>query len=262
MPRLVRLDAARTGGSIREALAAAFGPKTKAILLNNPMNPAAKVFTARRARPDRRPRHRATTPIAICDEVYEHILFDGRRHVPLMTLAGHARADDPHRLGRQDLLADRLEGRLRHRGAARCSTRSPRRTSSRPSRRRPICRRRSPTASARTTPTTARSPATSRRSATGSPPASRELGFGVAPCAGTYFITADVGAARPRRQTTSSSAAHDDGGRRHRGARSRRSTPTPPRPSFVRFCFSKRDAVLTGALDRLGRWVERRKPAA
>ena len=28
--------------------------------------------------------------------------------------------------------------------------------------------------------------------------------------------------------------------------------------SFVRFCFSKRDAVLDGALDRLARWVDRR----
>ena len=24
---------------------------------------------------------------AVCDEVYEHLVFDGRRHVPLMTLA-------------------------------------------------------------------------------------------------------------------------------------------------------------------------------
>jgi aspartate/methionine/tyrosine aminotransferase len=71
----------------RDALAAAFGPKTKAILLNNPMNPAARVFT----------RDELTfiaelvvahDAFAICDEVYEHILFDGRAHVPLMTLPG------------------------------------------------------------------------------------------------------------------------------------------------------------------------------
>jgi N-succinyldiaminopimelate aminotransferase len=31
---------------------------------------------------------------------------------------------------------------------------------------------------------------------------------------------------------------------------------------FVRFCFSKRDAVLDGALDRLARWVERKNGGA
>lgn len=70
-----------------DALAAAFGPKTKAVLLNNPMNPAAKVFGLEDLTviADLCIRHDA---YAICDEVYEHILFDGRRHVPLMTLPG------------------------------------------------------------------------------------------------------------------------------------------------------------------------------
>ena len=70
-----------------DALAAAFGPKTKAILLNNPMNPAARVFTGDELAliADLVIRHDA---YAICDEVYEHILFDGRRHMPLMTLPG------------------------------------------------------------------------------------------------------------------------------------------------------------------------------
>ncbi|MBI09781.1 MAG: aminotransferase [Rhodospirillaceae bacterium] len=71
----------------REALRAAFTAKTKLILLNNPMNPAAKVFT-----------HDELTFIAelvvahdayaVCDEVYEHIAFDGRGHTPLITLPG------------------------------------------------------------------------------------------------------------------------------------------------------------------------------
>ena len=34
-----------------------------------------------------------------------------------------------------------------------------------------------------------------------------------------------------------------------------------PPTSFVRFCFSKRDAVLDGAAERLARWVERRERA-
>ena len=45
-------------------------------------------------------------------------MFDGRRHMPLIALPGHARAHGQDRLGRQDLLAHRLEGRLRLRGAA------------------------------------------------------------------------------------------------------------------------------------------------
>ena len=45
MPRLVRLEPP-DWTLPRDALAAAFGPKTKAILLNSPMNPCGKVFTA------------------------------------------------------------------------------------------------------------------------------------------------------------------------------------------------------------------------
>ena len=113
MPRFVRL-APPDWELPRAELAAAFGPKTKAILLNTPMNPSGKVFTAAELAfiADLLLRHDA---YAICDEVYEHLTFDGGRHIPLMTLPGHARADDADRQRRQDVLADRLEGRLRHR---------------------------------------------------------------------------------------------------------------------------------------------------
>ena len=59
-PRLVRLTPPDWRLD-RRALAAAFGPRTKAILLNDPMNPAAKVFTAGRAGCDRRAVRRSTT---------------------------------------------------------------------------------------------------------------------------------------------------------------------------------------------------------
>ncbi|MEO5375198.1 MAG: aminotransferase [Alphaproteobacteria bacterium] len=69
----------------RAALAAAFSARTKLLLLNNPTNPCGKVYTiedltfiAELARD-----HDA---IVVCDEVYEHLVFDGRRHIPLMTL--------------------------------------------------------------------------------------------------------------------------------------------------------------------------------
>lgn len=70
-----------------EALAAAFGPKTKLILFNTPMNPTAKVFTSRELEliAQLAQQHDA---YAVCDEVYEHLVFDGRDHIPLITLPG------------------------------------------------------------------------------------------------------------------------------------------------------------------------------
>ncbi|WP_299439919.1 aminotransferase [uncultured Rhodospira sp.] len=86
VPRMVRVEPPHWTLP-REALAAAFSDKTKLILLNSPMNPSAKVFDADELAfiADLVSRHDA---YAVCDEVYEHLVFDGRRHVPLMTLPG------------------------------------------------------------------------------------------------------------------------------------------------------------------------------
>jgi len=86
VPKLVRLSPPKWELP-RAELAAAFGPKTKAILLNTPMNPAGKVFTAAELAfiADLLQRHDA---YAVCDEVYEHLTFDGWKHIPLMTLPG------------------------------------------------------------------------------------------------------------------------------------------------------------------------------
>jgi aspartate/methionine/tyrosine aminotransferase len=86
VPRLVRLTPPKWELP-RAELAAAFGPKTKAILLNTPMNPTGKVFTAAELAfiADLLQRHDA---YAVCDEVYEHLTYDGWRHIPLMTLPG------------------------------------------------------------------------------------------------------------------------------------------------------------------------------
>jgi N-succinyldiaminopimelate aminotransferase len=70
-------------------LAAAITPRTRLILLNTPHNPTGKVFTADEL---------ATVAelavahdlVVVADEVYEHITFDGRRHVPIATLPGMA----------------------------------------------------------------------------------------------------------------------------------------------------------------------------
>jgi aspartate/methionine/tyrosine aminotransferase len=86
VPKLVRLQPPKWELP-RAELAAAFGPKTKAILLNTPMNPASKVFTAAELAfiADLVQKHDA---YAVCDEVYEHLTFDGWRHIPLMSLPG------------------------------------------------------------------------------------------------------------------------------------------------------------------------------
>ena len=86
VPRFVRLEPP-DWALPRAALADAFGPATKAILLNSPMNPCGKVFTEEELGfiAELVLRHDA---YAICDEVYEHLTFDGARHIPLMTLPG------------------------------------------------------------------------------------------------------------------------------------------------------------------------------
>ncbi len=70
-----------------EALEAAFSEHTKLIVLNSPMNPASKVFTRDelQAIADLLVKYDA---YAICDEVYEHLIFDGREHISLATLPG------------------------------------------------------------------------------------------------------------------------------------------------------------------------------
>ncbi|MBN8733971.1 MAG: aminotransferase class I/II-fold pyridoxal phosphate-dependent enzyme, partial [Acidobacteria bacterium] len=70
-----------------DELRAAFSAKTKAIILTSPHNPTGKVFT--RAELEQiAALCREFDTLAITDEIYEHILYDGAEHVPLMTLEG------------------------------------------------------------------------------------------------------------------------------------------------------------------------------
>jgi aspartate/methionine/tyrosine aminotransferase len=72
-----------------DELSAAFGPKTRAIIINSPNNPTGKVFS----------RAELTTIAALCqqwdvlaitDEIYEHIVYDGHPHVPMAAIDGMA----------------------------------------------------------------------------------------------------------------------------------------------------------------------------
>ncbi len=238
-----------------DALAAAFGPKTKAILINDPMNPAGRVFTRDELQliADLVIAHDC---FAICDEVYEHIVFDGRPHVPLMTLAGmRERAIRIGSAGKTFSLTGWKVGYV---------TAAPHLLD--------------PVTKAHQFTTFVTPPNFQKAVAyglgkgdayyaalAGDLQAKRDrfaaglerLGFGLAACEGTYFITADVSQLRLnvddadlcKRMTVEAgvtavpvSAFYGD------------DAPA----TFIRFCFSKKDAVLDGALERLGRWIEGR----
>jgi aspartate/methionine/tyrosine aminotransferase len=86
IPRFVRLEPP-DWRLTEERLAAAFTPKTRAVLFNNPLNPSGTVFP--REDLERLARFCcASNAVAICDEVWEHVIFDDRPHVPLITLPG------------------------------------------------------------------------------------------------------------------------------------------------------------------------------
>jgi aminotransferase len=70
-----------------DELRRAFSPRTKAIILNSPGNPTGRVFE----------REELELIASLCqefdalvitDEIYEHIIYDGARHVPMMTIPG------------------------------------------------------------------------------------------------------------------------------------------------------------------------------
>ncbi|MCG7593247.1 pyridoxal phosphate-dependent aminotransferase [Mycobacterium sp. PSTR-4-N] len=84
----MRLDDGRFAIDV-EALRAAITPKTAAIIVNSPHNPTGTVAG------DEELRALAEVAVAadllvITDEVYEHLVFDGRRHLPLAGYPGMA----------------------------------------------------------------------------------------------------------------------------------------------------------------------------
>ena len=72
-----------------DELAAAFNEKTKAIILNTPNNPTGKVFT-RDELDAIAALCRKWDAMAISDEIYEHIIYDGQQHIPIATIPGMA----------------------------------------------------------------------------------------------------------------------------------------------------------------------------
>jgi len=85
-PRFVRLRAPDWSFDADE-LARAFSNKTKAIILNTPNNPTGKVFSRAEMETirDLCVRHNA---FLITDEIYEHMLYDGAKHISAATIEG------------------------------------------------------------------------------------------------------------------------------------------------------------------------------
>ncbi|RLB72623.1 MAG: aminotransferase [Deltaproteobacteria bacterium] len=88
VPRYVELQAPDWCFEVAE-LEAAFTEKTRAIIINTPHNPTGKVFSQAELEviAELCCRHDV---LAITDEIYEHILYDGARHLPLAKLPGMA----------------------------------------------------------------------------------------------------------------------------------------------------------------------------
>ncbi|HXG91155.1 MAG TPA: aminotransferase class I/II-fold pyridoxal phosphate-dependent enzyme [Blastocatellia bacterium] len=70
-----------------DELATAFNDKTKAIIINTPNNPTGKVFSREELETIARLCHKWNV-VAITDEIYEHILFNDKKHIAMATLDG------------------------------------------------------------------------------------------------------------------------------------------------------------------------------
>lgn len=71
----------------RAALDAVASPRTRLIVVNNPVNPAGAVLSHAELA-DLAAFCVERDLIAICDEVWEHVVYDGARHIPLMAFPG------------------------------------------------------------------------------------------------------------------------------------------------------------------------------
>jgi len=87
-PRFVPLEAPEYALDL-DRLRAAFNANTKAIIINTPHNPTGRVFTREELEGVARLCQEFDV-VAITDEIYDRIIYDGRQHIPLATLPGMA----------------------------------------------------------------------------------------------------------------------------------------------------------------------------
>jgi N-succinyldiaminopimelate aminotransferase len=86
VPKFIRLEPPHWRFD-EEMLARAFSPKTRLVMFNNPLNPTATVFPREDLELLARYCQKFDV-VAVCDEVWEHVTFDGRKHIPLIALPG------------------------------------------------------------------------------------------------------------------------------------------------------------------------------
>lgn len=68
-------------------LAAVFSARTRLVIINNPLNPSASCF-GRAALELLAKYAEASEAVVLCDEVWEHVRFDGREHVSVLQVPG------------------------------------------------------------------------------------------------------------------------------------------------------------------------------
>ncbi|MBA4788235.1 MAG: aminotransferase [Rhizobiales bacterium] len=247
VPRLVRLQP--PGWRItREALAQVFSPRTKLVLFNNPQNPTGVVHS--REEMQLIAEHcLAFDAIAVCDEVWEHIIFDGCRHLPMMALPGMR--ERTVKIGS----AGKIFGMTGWKVGLVCAAPPLMKVLSKAHQFLTF-----------TTPPNLQAAvayglgkedgyfegmrADLQRSRDRLATGLSELGFPVLPSAGTYFLSVDLAALDP---TLDDEAFCLDLVRTHGVAAIPVSAfyAQDAVRSVVRFCFAKRDATLDGALERL-----------
>lgn len=238
-----------------QALEHAFTENTKAILINNPMNPAGKVFCEEELAAIARLCNEHGV-YAICDEVYEHLLFDGRRHLPLMAFEGMR--ERSVRIGSAGKTFSLTGWKVGYVTAA-------------PNLLDPIAKAHQ-FVTFTTPPNLQRAVAYGLRKDDGyfqelasTMQAKRDrilgglaaLGFGALPCEGTYFATCDVsGLGLDGTDADICRQLVEEAGVAAVPVSAFYVADAPT--NFIRFCFCKKDEVLDGALERLSAWVSAR----
>ncbi|WP_181707716.1 aminotransferase [Chthonobacter rhizosphaerae] len=252
IPKLVRITPPRWEID-PDALAAAFSEKTKAILINTPMNPSGKVFSRDELQliADLCQRFDA---YVIADEVYEHLVFDGREHVSPMQLPGMR--DRVVRIGSAGKTFSLTGWKIGY------VTAPPHLLA--------------PIAKAHQFVTFTTPPDLQAAVAVGlglgdgyfadfkaGLQAKRDrlsagladLGFEVLPSAGTYFVTTDTGPLGIRDDREACLTMTREAGVAAVPVSAFYASDPPT--TFIRFCFCKKDEVLDAALERLQRWMRR-----
>lgn len=243
----------------RAALEAAFSGRTKAIVLNNPMNPAAKVFSRAELEFIGELLTRFDA-YAICDEVYEHLVFDERAHLPLIALPGlRERCLKIGSAGKTFSLTGWKVGYITAAPALLAPVAKTHQfiTFTTP----PNLQRAVAYGLAREDAYFASLAADMQASRDRLAAGLARLGFGVIPSAGSYFISADIDGLNLgaddvevcKRLTVEAGVAAIPVSAFY-GA----DAPN----NFVRFCFCKSDAVIDQALERLDAFFARRGASA